>query len=391
MQQEAKTALEKLLATAEPEKTRSRDITLPASRLTGYPYSNAEKTQLFHATLKLAEEAGAIRLEWHRYYEGHELERIRLLDPRMLADFLGKPFLPDAVNALFDALDINDAPDWLAVSLDDLRVAWCKGITLYGMKYQDADRLKDIIKAITVLETSPLEHTLDYRQFGARILGDSKRTRLIERSLAGMYRHHWQASGLSDKDIMQQLNIVPMAHPVLVKGPFRIRHQGRSLDANVSPYIGVHDLWLETVEITSEPSYVLTIENLSSFNEYTQTIQDNAIVLYTGGFPTSAFQRFYGAVVNLVTAPLLHWGDTDAHGFMILKTLQNCVPTKSLRPHLMDHPKGAPYSKAALRDLERIKPINSTVDGLLDILIERGAGMIEQEEVAALSPMLTLS
>lgn len=29
---------------------------------------------------------------------------------------------------------------------------------------------------------------------------------------------------------------------------------------------------------------------------------------YPGGFPTSSFQRFYSALVNQVTAPLLHWG-----------------------------------------------------------------------------------
>lgn len=387
MHPKARAVLEKLLTTAEPDKPRSRDVTLPASRMNGYPFSAADDTQQFHATLKQAQEARAIKLEWRKHYEGHELERIRLLDPRALAEFLGKTFLPDAVNTLFATLDVTGVPDWFSVILDDLKAAWYKGKTLYGMKYQDADRLHDVIKAITALDSSPLEHTLDYRQFGARILGDSKRTRLIEPNLAGIYRHYWQATGMSDRDIMQQLNIVPMVHPVLMTGPFRISYQGRSVDADISPYIGMHDVWLETVEVTSGPGYILTIENLSSFNEYTQSIRDNAIVLYTGGFPTSAFQKFYGLLANQVSAPLLHWGDTDPHGFMILKTLQACVAGKSIQPYLMDHPQGALYSQKALRDLERVKPINPTADEMIDILIARGVGLVEQEEVSALSPL----
>lgn len=60
---------------------------------------------------------------------------------------------------------------------------------------------------------------------------------------------------------------------------------------------------------------------------------------------------------------------------------------KILRHHLMDQPQGKAYSKAALLNFERIKSINSVVDNLIDRLVDRCTGMIEQEEVTTSSPL----
>ena len=139
--------------------------------------------------------------------------------------------------------------------------------------------------------------------------------------------------------------------------------------------------------VTGTAAYLLTIENLSSFNEYTQSIQDSGIVLYTGGFPTKAFQRFYKRVVEQARAPVYRWGDTDPHGFLILKTLQQQVPDISLHPHLMDQPDGAAYSSFKLNELSRILPVNAQVDKLLSQLIDQGVGLVEQEEAEAVAPL----
>lgn len=378
--------LERLLGLGEVDKVRQRDITLPASRIAGYPFSDAEQADGFHAALKLAEEAGALRLEWRKHYEGHELARIRLSDIRRLADFMGVEYLPDRVNEVFGQLDTKDVPDWCKECLAQIQVAWRKGKSAYGLALTDVERLKPILQAVRVLTATPLMQTLDYRQFGARYLNDSKLTKAIERPLAALFRHCWGTRDLSDRDVMQKLNVVPLAHPVLMCGPMTVGTADSSVSVDVSPYLGVPDSWLQGVKVTEAPAYVLTIENLSSFNEYTQSIADGGIVLYTGGFPTSAFQAFYGNLVKQLQAPVYHWGDTDPHGFMILKTLQQQVPEYCVKPHLMDRPDGAPYSAVKLKELARIAPVNSKVDGLLERVIVRGTGCVEQEEVAAVSP-----
>ena len=151
--------------------------------------------------------------------------------------------------------------------------------------------------------------------------------------------------------------------------------------------IGIHDSCLENIELIKKPEYVLTIENLSSFNEYTQKIQDDGIVLYTGGFPTSTFQLFYKQLIEMAESQTYHWGDTDPHGFLILRTLQNIAGNAIVLPHLLDHPGGSAYSSSDKSALERIMPVNTIVDNLLLKLIDRGTGYIEQEEVEAISPV----
>jgi len=390
MSMDGKTALIKLVSTAENGKERSRDITLPASRIRGYPFRDSESSQSFHAIMKLAEEAGGIKVDWRTHYEGHELKRIRLLDVRKLTEFLGISYRPDEVNAFFADLNRQGLPNWLDVCLDELQVAWYSGKALYGMKWQEASLLADVLKSIALLDSQPLEHTLDYRQFGARVLGNSKRTRQIEKPVAAIFRHYWQADNWSDRDVMQELNIVPMAHPVLLRGPINIRVENNLVKADIVPYIGLHDSCLDNIELIESPAYVLTIENLSSFNEYTQKIHDGGMILYTGGFPTKAFQRFYGVLLEKIEkrVNVWHWGDTDPHGYMILKTLQGQSTKRMVMPHLMSQEQGAEYSKAALRELKRIQPINQMVDVMLDSIVVRGNGLIEQEEIEAESPLI---
>ena len=378
--------LEQLLRRGEVDKDRQRDITLPASRIPGYPLRNAEQASEFHAGLKLAEERGAVRVEWRKHHEGHELERLRLLDARTLADVLGLPFLPDRVNTVFEGINSEALPQWCRDCLEQMEVAWRRGKSIYGLSLHDSERLPPLVKALGVLAGGALSESLDYRQFGARYLGDSKATKAIDRPLAALFRQHWGMKTISDKDVMRSLNILPLSHPVLMRGPMKVGVNEPDLSVDIQPYLGVADRWLATVALTRKPDYVLTIENLSSFNEYTEGVQDGGVVLYTGGYPTRAFQRFYQKVVTQASVPLYHWGDTDPHGFLILKILQQQVPDAEVEPHLMDRPDGAPYSASKLRELTRIAPVNPSVDALIARVIERGVGLVEQEEVRALPP-----
>lgn len=379
--------LQKLLALGEVEKNRKRDVTLPANRISGYPFGNAEQASSFHGTLKQAEMTGAIGLEWKKHYEGHELERIRLVDARKLAEFLGQTYLPDRVDQIFETLLIDELPDWCYPCLEQMKAAWRQGKPAYGLRLEESDRLSFLLAAIRALSDGPLQTTLDYRQFGARYLGDSKATKVIERPLAELFRQRWGSKIYNDRDVMQELNIVPLTHPVLMRGPIRVGTPSSAVSVQVSPYLGVPASWLGWVSVTGTAAYVLSIENLSSFNEYTRSIEDTGIVLYTGGFPTKAFQRFYALVVKQANAPVYHWGDTDPHGFLILKALQQQIPGTCLHPHLMDQPDGAAYSNVKLKELSRIVPVNTQVDELLAMLIDRGVGLVEQEEVEAVSPL----
>ena len=72
---------------------------------------------------------------------------------------------------------------------------------------------------------------------------------------------------------------------------------------------------------------------------------------------------------------------------MILKTLQNNIAPHTVQPHLMDVPDGQSYTPSQIKSLQKLKPVNAPVDALLDELIVRGYGCVEQETVQARAPV----
>lgn len=385
-------ALQRLLAGGETLKERSRDVTLAAGKIPGYPFENALQIREFHGYLQLAADTGAIKLEWQAYYENQQLARIRLLDARALAHFLDRDFLPDRIDAVFTALDRDHLAPWLQEALDLMRNKWQQGQMAFGLGIEDADRLHDVLRAASQLSTGlAAGDTLDYRQFGARYLGNSKRTKELVNNLAALLRWHTGLKDLKPQDLLRQFNLVPLQQPVLLTGPVQLSDGKQTLNIDVYPYIGVPESFLGSIEPAAAATYILTIENQSSFNEYTASISDGGIVIYTGGFPTSRLQRFYRHLTDAIAAPCYHWGDTDAYGFEILKTLQQIAPERIVTPHLMNPGSGtgARYSREQLAHLQRLLPVNAVTDGVISKLLAQGVGLQEQESQVARSPLDT--
>ncbi|WP_018234231.1 Wadjet anti-phage system protein JetD domain-containing protein [Thioalkalivibrio thiocyanodenitrificans] len=378
----AKGVLESLLRRGEVASERVRDITLPASRIAGYPIRDAQAAAEFHETLKYAEKRGAIAVEWVRGYIGHELARVRLRDAPALARFLGRPFLPEQVDQAFEALDLGGLPQWLQGALSQLRESWLRGASRYALRVEDAGKLPLLIKAVRAIEALEPEGALDFRQFGARYLGDSKALRFLEAPLVALYRPRVGVE-LESREVLAQLNLVPLSQPVLLRGPLTVFDGEHRVDARVQPYVGVPGALLQSCALTAGPEYILTIENQSSFNEYTATFRDEGVVIYTAGFPVRALQAFYRRLTATSQAPVYHWGDTDVGGFRILKCLQQASAGITVHPHLMGLDEGEAFSTKQMDDLKRLLPINPAVDPLVLDMLERGTGRLEQEQIVA--------
>lgn len=385
----AHTVLLKLLDLGAIKKERSRDVLWPVKKISDYPFENASTLSDFHETLKLAEKSNAIKLEWQKHYENEQLERIRLISAKELSVFLNKPFLPDIVATALSSVKLPVELPWLSSAIEVIEENWLKGKKAFGLELKEASKLIDLIKAITIIkEGFHQSHPLDYRQFGARYLGDSKRTKELEKTLANLYRWHLGLEGIKANEILSQLNLVPINQPILLRGPLKFISENKKISCDFKPYLGIPVDCIETVSITSSPDYLITIENQSSFNEYTSTIQDNAIILYTAGFPTKSIQHLLRKATQLLDPkiPVYHWGDTDPHGFMILKTLQGCVQQPVL-PYLMEEDKGTAYSKQQLAALKNMLPINQYVDCVIEGKLNKKSGLYEQEKLTAISPI----
>lgn len=313
-----------------------------------------------------------------------------MLDPAALASFLDHDFLPDRVANIFSDIDTSDEPAWVGDAMERIREKWLTGRSIYGLSIDDADKLHDIITTVSALEALPSDVTFDYRQFGARYLGNSKRTRDLTAPVAALFREKLKLQGMQEKDVLRQLNLVPLSHPVLIHGPLDLTDGRITITADIQPYIGIPAAFLAEFNFIHPAQYDLSIENLSSFNEYTENIHDGGVVIYTGGFPTRSLQTFYQRLVSIASAPVYHWGDTDPHGFLILKTMQDVAGDMtriSVMPHLMESLEGDTYSDNQISALKRLLPINSHVDVLLRTLIEKKRGLVEQELITASSPL----
>lgn len=387
MSRQAIELLKRLYKRSESSGSRKRDVTEPASRIKGYPFINAALLTEFHEYLNQVESEGLIHIDWRAGFEDYELIRVRLVNSRKLAGHLGITPLVERIKTAREQIDSIDKPDWLTPYIRKIFDCWDSSKSAYGLKPAAHETLSSVIQAINGIASMDEGQTMDYRQFGARYLGGSKKLKEIESPLCAIYREKLELQNLDKKDLLASLNLTKLAHPLFITGPLVIEHASKEISLDVEPYIGIPYSMLKKFTFKRVPEYILTIENLSSFNEHTENIPDNAVILYTAGYPTSNFQRFYAHLVSkLKTSEVLHWGDTDPHGFQILKTLQRCVPNRIIKPHLMNEPIGLPFSASNISHLKELLPINPQADELIESIIKSDSGKYEQELILAKSP-----
>jgi len=383
-------ALRNLLKRGSIKNDRVRDIILSAKKIKGYPFENVDTITEFHASLFLAEKEDAIQIEWRKHFENEQIERIRLLDAEQLAAYLGITYRPTEIEHIFKSIETKELPSWLSDAADMIQDNWLKGKKAFGLDLRDANKLTDLIAAAKAIgDGLPETEPLDYRQFGARHLNNSKRTKELENVIASLYRWHLNIDTWKPTEVLAQLNLVPIKQPILLRGPIKFKSDNVSLNCEFSPYIGIPVDCIDSLTIDHPPQYVMTIENQSSFNEYTRNIKDDAVIIYTAGFPTKAIQYLFSKITSKLNedTPCYHWGDTDPHGFMIVKTLQS-HSRLMIRPHLMDAKGGERYTSAQLKSLQSIMPVNKFIDKEIQNKMIHKLGLIEQEQVKAIPPAL---
>lgn len=399
MSQDAEHCLHLMLDKADAQPDRVRDVVIGRERFGSrpgdpYPFRNAQTNDEFHTYLLRVERSGLVDLEWDKHYAETSLRNIRLRDKTRLARMLGRSTLEEKIKHARVAIDWPDPSHWMHQVFQDVYDAWSQGKSKYGLKIDDPDKLGLVFKAMDGVDQMPSGLTLDYRQFGARYLGNSKAISSIAGPMTSIYctyRNTSLSRNLSRTDVLAEMNLVKMDHPVLITGPVVLRNGQTSVSADVYPYLGVPSELLEDVDVTGKPYYLLTIENLSSFLEFTRTVERYGIVIYTAGYPTCRLQRFYALLATQLECPLYHWGDADADGFQILKTLQCTVPKLEIYQHQMDFPDGEVFDQKQINKLLQLGKINPEVDQIVNRCIETRRGRAEQESCFAMPPACYLT
>lgn len=179
-------------------------------------------------------------------------------------------------------------------------------------KYLDIENISecmDILKGID--EVLKQNKEIFRRNFSVKVYGDSKRYEAIENKVVKIIRDFSKDDFLNDDNILKNYTYV------YFKGNIRLKLKGSNINADdFFGGIAISSKDIENIEeIKVEGNKLVTIENLTSFNNY----NEDGGIIYLGGYHNSVRQnlliKIYSENPNI---NYYHSGDIDAGGFKIL-------------------------------------------------------------------------
>lgn len=187
-------------------------------------------------------------------------------------------------------------------------------------EYFDGDftEYENILKAVS--EIFDISEETYIRDFSVKVFGDSK---VFERIKHKVTRLLFQYGDFPQEEtILEDLNIVKNPGHVYIKGCGIITINGQIIDLSVmNGDIAISSVLLKSIDkIEITGSRVITIENLTTFNYFSQP---DAFALYLGGYHNSHRRNFIRKIYDQnPQISYYHYGDIDAGGFYILLHLR---------------------------------------------------------------------
>lgn len=381
--------LERLLALSErsPERVRSASAAPDYDAL-----PRAMAVERFREKLLAAERVGAVTLKYGKRERSHLIERVTVKDPILLARHLGrKPSHVQASDARQSLVNcIEDGPPWLVGILDEMTARWSRGENAYKLGPNDTRATREFLTLLSAASKGQARG-VDARSFALRVTGDTK---AFDRHAGRLSVVLAAQLGVLPESVWQQIGLERFPHPVHLRGPLRCEDSnGTLVDGRSRPFASVHPELTPLLKLTARPSYVLSIENYASFNRHVREIDDDGLVLYTGGFASAGVTGVFTWIAAHTdeAVPLYHWGDIDPGGLRIFRYLEETLP-RTLHPHLMQRDLAELHGRVAQVDasLYSIAQSTSAVADLADWLSkDAGVKHLEQEAITPMSPALS--
>ncbi len=183
----------------------------------------------------------------------------------------------------------------------------------------DLNKLEQILKVLAEIEK--VEEETFIRNFSVKVLSDSKAFERIKTAVVSILCEY---GDFPDKDcVLEDLNIVKNPGYVYVKGKAVITLSGQQVDLSVMDgELGLSSALLNDIEkVKILGSKVITIENLTTFNTYSDS---DAFILYLGGYHNSIRRKMIRKIYeDNPEKNYFHYGDIDAGGYYILLDLRS--------------------------------------------------------------------
>lgn len=389
MSPQAQEALDELLAAAERRTDRGDapdGATFPFTeeRLASYYRCSAAELGVVHADLGVAARDGAITIDWDPDSgERGRILRLRAANAAKLAAIVGRPPRWDTLAIAERAL----APWALHPRVERLLAAWSKGKSGRSKGPESWPDWRDALRVIDNLPVAVSRET-PLRRLSTALFANSKR---IEKLVPCL--DYLTAAGEDDlqrdaSDLFAELGLPRYPQPILVASfQSALRLVGGTIVPPAHPYIGLPPEQLAGFDHPVE--YVLTIENLASFNEAARQRRPtvSAALIYTAGMPGPRFLAAYRRLLQTVGlgARILHWGDMDLGGLRIAAKLATVANGEGFALQLHDfiRPAGDAEGRKELTSREK-----SSMVSLCDqfgwaaekVFVEGASWAREQEE-----------
>ncbi len=388
----ARSLLTKLLAQVD----RGGRETLPITERAAKEYfalDSLSDRDRVHATFANVEAAGGVALEWGRGAAAQDLLRVRLVDADKLADWLGMPRARAHAERIAVELDplLADSPDWLRDAYDAALGLWRLGKVVFRIQADDTDAAVSLFRAARAVSFNEQED-LDLRRFSVRLLNDSKAIERMLAKLAPLLRRNPEWEPFDDNaELFRVLGLEKFPPPVYLKGPLVINYSGSDWDVGqLRPFVGVAPDQVLGLALSGRPAYLLTIENLSSFQRHVREVEDQGLVIYSAGFPSPALTHLLEKLdANLDRdCPCFHWGDRDVGGLRIFAHVASAFEGHTLQPHLMSAPMGDEqcFEAKERAAIEKFANEDSPAGVLANSWLRKGLGPMEQEALDPVAP-----
>ncbi|MDR3439730.1 Wadjet anti-phage system protein JetD domain-containing protein [Telmatospirillum sp.] len=384
---EADRILGKLLTLVE-EKAEAERTNRVMVRMAERSWLADDREELY-ARLRAAETAGAVALEWGRNDSRHLITRVVLTDAAALYRLIART--PKAQIAAAAVADLRARLPKLPAGMEPLLLTlmdnWGRGRPYLGLDVGNLLVAERCLLAVAILVDGRLDG-LDLRTFSRRATGDSKFVECHQGKIADLLRRVEEfPEEMDSEEVLAGHGIARYPQPCLLAGPVSFR--GQPLPAK--PYIGIAPDMVAGLGVVGTPPWILTIENLASFNRQVREVPGEGIILYTGGFPSNATLDCLLALARAVPCPVYHWGDIDAGGIKIAYRIEHALAAvgRRLFLHRMDADLARRSGKlTAGKPVFRIDIEGSVVANLATFLAGPEAYLLEQEELDPVTPAL---
>lgn len=306
---------------------RSRPAALTSRDLQPYRTSNSLSEKMrFESVIEAASVVGAVTIKWDEGFapkgsrgEGF-ISRVEVSDLDQLANLVGKQLVGEQTLLAREALTQTAVKYPL---VEEVLSRWSRLKTVRGLKPTDAQLLLDAARVLEYSERmgSSDEIARPIREVSAQLFNDSKRIEKLVSAVDILLSSDLDSEPRSADDVWREIGLFREEQPVRLAGMTVVERERVSAVVD-RPYVGLAARSI--IKLGSQPQYLMSIENQTTFHSEARRLCDEEILLiYTGGMPSPSWRAAYLRIVDSLNpgTPIRHWGDVDEGGFRIAALL----------------------------------------------------------------------